>query len=204
MPNDELELPPEPIADDATTCVRFVKDALQLELDYTPDTLPVLDHYVRTRAGVGQASEEVRDLLTPTLGAYFGEVVRRSLSGVRWHIPGVREDLTNYRLEFDSIFLHFNPLGIAREVLDQDEVEGFGASFQVLDEARAELERALAETGEVSADDYYSFTVRHETLDQVISILTGLEQRHEATPRQFGPEVYRAASGEVLGRGGSS
>ena len=204
MPNAELDLPPEPIADNANACVRFVQDALQLELDYTPDTLPILDHYVRTRAAIGQAGEEVRDLLTPALGAYFGEVVRRELSGVRWHIPVERDDFTSYRLEFESIFLHFNPLGIAREVLEQEDVDGFGATFQVLDEARAALEHALEESGSVSVDDYYSFTVRHETLDQVISILAGIEQHHSGPPRTFGPEVYRAASGEVLGRGDSS
>ena len=203
MPDEELDLPPDPIADNANACVRFVQDALKLELDFTPDTLPFLDHYVRTRASAGQAGEEVRDLLTPALGAYFGEVIRRGVSGVRWHVPADREDFASYRLEFDAIFLHFNPLGIAREVLERDEVEGSGAGFQVLDEARAPLEHALEETGQVSVEDYYTFSVRHETLEQVVSILAGMEQLHSGPPRHFGPEVYRAASGEVLGRGSS-
>jgi hypothetical protein len=196
---------PEVIADAAKACVRFVQDALSLELDFTPDTLPILDHYVRTRAVVGQAGEEVRDLLTPALGAYFGEVVRRGLPSARWHVPDDLDDFPSYRLEFDSIFLHFNPLGVAREVLEQDDVDGFGVTFQVLDEARATLEDALQQGGEVSAEDYYSFTVRHETLEQVVSVLTALELQHaspDRTPRRFGPEVYRAAAGETLARGG--
>lgn len=215
MASVESEDLPGPIADSAAACVRFVQDALQLALDFTPETLPILDHYVRTRAvigagqagigGAGQAGEEVRDLLTPALGAYFGEVVRRSFPGIRWHVPAADpEDFTAYRLEFDAIFLHFNPLGVAREVLEQDDIEGFGASFQVLDEARAAIESALEQGGAVAAEDYYSFTIRFETLESVISVLAGLEQQHENTPRHFGPEVYRAASGEVLGRGGSS
>lgn len=199
-----LEPAPAPIDDLALGCVRFVKDALSLELDFTPETLPILDHYARTGAGAGEAQAEVRDLLTPALGAYFGEVVRRSVPGVRWHVPADLEDYGSYRLEFELIFLHFNPLGIAREVLEQDEVEESGAAFQVLDEAKAPLHEALEQSGAVSEDDYYSFTIRHETLELVISVLSALERTNQSPPRRFGPEVYRAAAGETLGRGGSS
>ncbi|HKP62705.1 MAG TPA: hypothetical protein VJV78_38480 [Polyangiales bacterium] len=206
MPSDE-ELPEAPaaIADAARVCVKFVQESLQLALDFTPDTLPFLDHYVRTNAGVGQAAEEVRDLLTPPLGAYFGEVVRRALPGVRWHIPGYDpSDYTGYRLEFETIFLHFNPMGIAREALEQTDVPGFGANFQVLDEARQELERALEQAGMISVDDYYTFSVRYETLEHVSAVLSALEVKTQSTPRTFGPEVYRVASGESLDRGESS
>ncbi|HKU39812.1 MAG TPA: hypothetical protein VJR89_16745 [Polyangiales bacterium] len=204
MPSDQ-ELPeaPAPITDAAAACVRFVQESLQLALDFTSDTLPFLDHYVRTQAD--GAGDEVRDLLTPALGAYFGEVVRRAIPGVRWHVPSYDiEDFTTYRLEFETIFLHFNPMGIAREALEQDDVPGFGATFQVLDEARPELERALETAGTVSVDDYYSFSVRFETLEHVVSVLTGLEAKQSGAPRTFGPEVYRAASGESLDRGRSS
>jgi hypothetical protein len=204
MSEFELEAAPAPIEDLAQACARFVKEALSLDVDGTPETLPILDHYARTRAGAGQAREEVRDLLTPALGAYFGEVVRRALPGVRWHVPADAEDYASYRLEFELIFLHFNPLGIAREVLEQDEVEESGATFQVLDEAREALHGALEETGGVSLDDYYSFTIRFETLEQVISVLSALEHATQTTPRRFGPEVYRAAAGETVGKGDSS
>jgi hypothetical protein len=204
MAEAELEAAPAPIDDLAQACSRFVKEALSLDLDFAPETLPILDHYARTRAGAGEAREEVRDLLTPSLGAYFGEVVRRSIPGVRWRVPADGEDYASYRLEFELIFLHFNPLGIAREVLEQDEVEGSGASFQVLDEARIALHEALEQSGGVSLDDYYSFTIRYETLELVISVLSELERSTQTTPRRFGAEVYRAASGETLGQGDTS
>jgi hypothetical protein len=204
MPDFELEPAPAPIDDLAGACMRFVKEALSLELDFTPETLPILDHYARTRGGAGQASEEVRDLLTPALGAYLGEVIRRTVPGVRWRVPADLDDYASYRLEFELVFLHFNPLGIAREVLDQEEVEDSGASFQVLDEAKESLHAALEESGGVSVEDYYSFTIRFETLELVISVLSVLERTTQATPRRFGPEVYRAASGETLGQDGAS
>ena len=136
----EAAVLPLQIGEWAETCRLFVKEALKLELDYTPDTLPLLDHYVRTKAQA--PSTEVRDLLAPPLGAYFGEVVRRSMQGVRWHAPDEHYEL--YRLEFEAVFLHFNPLGIAAEALAGEDVEGFGAHFQILDESREIVEEALA------------------------------------------------------------
>lgn len=190
---------PSPIDEWAQACVRFVHDAVALTLDFTPETLPILDHYVRTKAN--RPTEQIRDLLTPALGAYFGEVVRRSMEGVRWHAGG--EDQAAYRIEFDAVFLHFNPLGIAREILAQEESD-LPANFQLLDEARIPVEDALAQDGEVRSEDYYSFTIRYETLELVVSVLGALEVAQQASPRRFGPEVYRAAAGETLGAGDAS
>ncbi|HEX2676626.1 MAG TPA: hypothetical protein VHM19_08295 [Polyangiales bacterium] len=188
-------MPPAQIDDLATTCVKYVKDATGLTLDYTAETLPILDHYVRTNAGAA-APDEVRDLLAPTLGAYFGEVVSRTLPGARWHSPDA--DYTDYRIEFDPFFLCFNPLGVAAEVLAGDDVEGYGAHFQLLDDARAAVEEALARSSSVSADDYYSFTVRYETLELVTQVLLGLEHASHEQPRRFGADVYRAAAGQPV------
>jgi hypothetical protein len=194
MQEADAELPAQ-IRDWAEACRGFVKEALGIELDFTPETLPLLDHYIRIKAT--PTSEEVRDLLTPPLGAYFGEVVHRQLAaeGVRWHAPD--DDYEHYRLEFEAFFLHFNPLGIALEVLVQDDAEGFGAHFQVLDEARAHLEAALSEREAVRAEDYYTFTMRYETLELVVAVLRDQESRHAGQPRRFSREVYRAASGEL-------
>jgi hypothetical protein len=185
-----LSLPPPEIADLADSCVRFVRDALGLELDYTTDTLPILDHYLRERAR--GASEAVIDLLAPAAGAYFGEVVRRQMAGARWHSP--KDDYAAYRLEFDPFFLCFNPIGIAREVLTSRDAEDWGTHFQVLDDARQLVSDALA-GNEVESDDYYTFSVRFETLEQVADLLSGLEEAR-AERRHFGPEVYRAVHGE--------
>lgn len=197
MPESERDIPPQ-IQEWAESCRAFVKEAVGVELDYTPDTLPLLDHYVRVKAtadGARRPSTEIRDLLTPPLGAYFGEVVRRSMAGVRWHAPD--EDYEAYRLEFDGIFLHFNPLGVSAETLAGDDVEGFGAHFQILDETRGLVESVLSQNEAVTADDYYSFTVRFETLESVVAALLGYENQHSTQPRRFGRDVYRAASGEV-------
>ena len=180
----------------AQTCVKYVQEALGLKLDFTPETLPILDHYVRTK--VGNTNEELAQLLISTLGTYFGEVIRQTL-GAHWYAPG--EEYTEYRLEFAPFFLHFNPLGVAAEVIQGEDVDGYGTHFQILDEARDVVEDALAKNETVSVDEYYSFTIRYETLELVTSVLMGLESLNQKLPRTFGPEVYRAARGTPKSQG---
>ena len=73
---------PSEIVDLSQACVRYVHDSLGFALDFTRETLPVLDHYLRQ--SVRGARDEAVDLMARVAGAYFGEVVRRSLPGVRW------------------------------------------------------------------------------------------------------------------------
>jgi hypothetical protein len=189
-PSVEPSAPPV-IAQLADGCVRFVQQALNLPLDYTPETLPILDHYVRERGRDGR--EEIAGLLAPPTGAYFGEVARRSLSHVRWHCHG--DEYDSFRLEFEPFFLSFNPIGVATEVIREGQATGPGAFFDVLDEARDLLKEALAKHARVPTEDYYTFTMRYEVLEQVTALLFALEAERKER-RHFGPEVYRAARGE--------
>lgn len=184
--------PPTGIGDLARSCVRFVKDALGIELDYSSDTLPVLDHYIRSRLEV--SGDEILGLLAPTTGAYFGEVVRRGMAGARWHTAG--ELYPSYRLEFEPFYLCFNPIGIAVEVITRMDAGDWSAHFSMLDEARATVEHALDQNPSVEEDDYYTFSVRFEVLQQVAELLGAIESRLPGPRRTFGPEVYRAAHGE--------
>lgn len=190
----ELEAAPPEIADLAASCVRFVTEALALTLDYTPETLPVLDHYVRERV-TDDSPPEIVELIARTAGAYFGELVRRCLPGARWHAPdGAYSD---FRIEFDPFFLCFNPIGVAQEVIVMDDVSGWGAHFQVLDDARIAVAQALGTVEDVAPDDYYTFSMRLEVLQQIADVLGGLEAT-QSSPRHFGRDVYAAAAGTGL------
>jgi len=180
-------------------CVHFVQKALSLPLDYTPETLPILDHYIRERGRDGR--EAVSELLAPPTGAYFGEVVRRTLGQVRWHCPG--DEYDRFRLEMEPFFLSFNPIGVATEVIRQGQATGPGAFFDVLDEARDVLKETLNKHSRVPTEDYYTFTMRYEVLVQVAEVLFALESTRKER-RHFGPEVYRAARGEPSSAGGKA
>lgn len=193
--NQDAPQAPEEIAQLAEACVRYVREALQLTLDYSPETLPILDHYLRERAS--GAEEGVIELLAPTAGAYFGEVVRRHVAGARWHCPD--DEYPAYRIEFEPFFLAFNPIGVALEVLYAQDVPGWGAHFQLLDDGRARVMAALEQNPEVRPRDYYTLSMRYEVLEQVTALLTGLEAERDER-RVFGPEVYRAAEGKPRDR----
>jgi hypothetical protein len=183
--------PPPEVHELAQACVGFVQQALGFTLDYAAETLPVLDHFLRGQVREAGAAAE---LVTSAAGAYFGEVVRRRMSGARWHSPA--GEYRGWRLEFEPFFLWFNPLGAAIEAASGEAHDGWNAHFQVLDEARAEAERSLAAAAEVRAEDYFTLSLRFEALEQIADVLGALETK-QAKPRHFGPEVYRAAAGEA-------
>jgi hypothetical protein len=194
-----FESAPDEVRDLAESCVRFVRDALQLELDYTPETLPILDHYLKERAA--EAQPELQELVAPATGAYFGEVIRRCMSGARWYAPA--GDYRGQRIEFDAFFLTFNPTGVAMEVLTGQDADGWGAHYHVLDEARSAVTASLEATAQVDNSDYFTLSLRLEVLQQIADVLMSLEHR-QPNPRHFGSDVYRAAEGDAASTGSVS
>jgi hypothetical protein len=185
--DEAQDSPPEMIQDLAAACVRFVHRALGLELDYTSDTLPLLDHYLRSAHGVSR--EEVLKLVVPAAGAYFGEVVRRQLGICHWYVPS--DEFSEARLEFEHYFLSFNPLGMALEAVLGEEASGYGSHLELARDERAMVHEALGRAGDVGSEDYYRLAVRYEVLELVTSLLGDKAAQHP-NPRSYGPEAYAA------------
>jgi hypothetical protein len=149
-----------------------VDKAVDLTLDFTPDTLPFLDHYRRhflTTVGTKDGKRdgwrpEFLQLVAPMVGCYFAEVVRRR-HDARWILPTA--EVSSWRMEFRRCFLFFNPLGMAVESFLEREVEGVPGAFQVAREDREPLARLLDSQAPVLERDFYSLTVRWETLDLI-------------------------------------
>ncbi len=185
---DEADAP-QVVLDLAESCVRFVHRSLGIALDYTPDTLPLLDHYLRGAHGVTQ--EEILSLVAPAAGAYFGEVVRRQLGPSRWYWTS--SEFSECRIEFERCFLAFNPIGIAMEAVLRSETDGYGSNLQLLKEEESLVREALERTaGDVDPDDYFRLAVRFEVIEQVVSILVERAILQNELSRRFGPEVYDA------------
>lgn len=166
--SDALSPPPEVVSDLASSCVRFVEKALGLTLDYTQDTLPLLDHYV---AEAEEVSEEILSLLAPACGAYFGEVVRRHFGEGAWHLPA-DDDWSELALELPSASIRFNPMAVAIEVATGDTTEGFNGHFAVAEGDRELARAAVERLGEVEEAAYFTFAVRFDVLAQVHATLT--------------------------------
>jgi hypothetical protein len=151
-----------PVMDLTVACVTSVKNALGLDLDLTQDTLPILDHYAKLG---GSPRDEVVSLLAPMCGAYFGELVRRELGDGVWRTDS--EEHSEWRMSFERCSLTFNPIGVALEVLLEQDVPDWGAHLQPAPEHQLRVKKALDVFGDVRDRDYYTFAVRYEAIEQV-------------------------------------
>ena len=200
MTSDETPTSAGPLSIDelASACVQYVHRALGIELDFTPDTLPILDHYLQGLL-TDDPKEEITNLVVTSAGAYFGEVVRRTLGHARWHVAV--EDPTDWRLELEHVFLFFNPLGMAREAIVGAEQPGWLAHLEVLPRDRPLLDQSLERMGDVREDDYYRLAIRYEVIEQVLSALEGASIAREARDELFTPAVYAATARALRGEG---
>lgn len=178
---------PDAVLERAASCVRFVLLSLKIELDFTPETMSLVDHWL---SNAREADDTAVPLVAEAAGAYFGEVVRRAIPGARWHVGRTPEE---WRIELDHVFLSFNPLGVAHEALGEDDAPGWRAHLEVLKEDRALLEQTLSRLGDVREDDYYRLSVRWEVIEHVVAALESAAVARGETERRFSPSVYAAA-----------
>lgn len=179
-----MDEPDKNIVDLTAACILAVEEVAKVRLDFTQDTLPFLDYYLMSARDV---REEAHALIAQMVGVYFGEVIRRSLGPARWYTP--RDQPENYRLEFDEVFLSFNPVGIAYEALTEAESEGFGAHLELRPAERATVKEALERFGSERDEDYYRFGVRFEVIEQVVHTLLSRRSDRDLT-RVYGAEDY--------------
>jgi len=155
--------PPEPVPEYATACLEYVRRALGFELDFTAETLPVLDHYVTTVRETLTERPEIAGLVARAAGAYFGEVVRTVIPGF-WRIPS--PNVHDFQLCARLAFLWVNPVGIAYDALyGGSDHDGPRSMLRCAPEDREFLERRLATLPPVPEDQYYLFTTRLEVLE---------------------------------------
>lgn len=168
-------------------CVRLVHKATGLNLDGSPDTLPLLDHYL---VQLRPEKEEIRNLVAAAAGAYFGELVRARFP-CRWHAPP--EDYGAWRIEFGHVFLHFNPIAFAHEAILRAEVVEGGAGFGVLDRDLDALREGLEALGSIGEEDYYRLSTRYEVLATLVDRLTARKLTSANPTESFDATVYRMA-----------
>lgn len=152
---------PELVSELAGSCVRFVHGAVGVQLDFTHETLPVLDHYLRNARVEVQQRPETADLLTQSLGAYFGMVLAAGFGGL-WRVPST--DVHEWFLYLQPAFLAVNPIGVACDVLfEGGRHDGPSGELRVAASERALIAERLQSVSPVPEDEYYTFVARYET-----------------------------------------
>jgi hypothetical protein len=178
--------PPPNVAELAAACVRFVATRYGVALDFAPETLSFVDHWLREARGELAERPEAAEIVQAAAGAYLGEVIRLAFGGY-WVAEG---DHADWRLELERVYCAFNPIGMAREALLLEPAEGWHAHFE-LDPGEAEaIERRLAALPPAPDEEYYAPSTRFDVVSILFEALrTGMRARGLSDVR-FTPEDY--------------
>lgn len=187
---------PDSIVELYQACVGYVKAAVGIELDFSPETLPILDHYMTISRESLVAQPTVEPLLVRAVGAYFGELVRRRINGI-WRIPSV--DAATWRICGRSAYFAFNPVGIVAECLMQKE-DGPGPSGEIRlpRQDRRLITERLALMPDVPEDEYYLLSTRLEVIEVIAETLQMAAEQGEGGGTRYEAEDYEYDL-EVLG-----
>jgi hypothetical protein len=181
------EASPENVAELAASCARFVHAKYGVPLDGTSDTLSLLDQYVRDARAELKEEDPKLDLLSATIGAYLGEVLRRAFGG-NWFAAG---DYGGWRLDMTRVYLTFNPLGMAREALTRRPAEGWHAHLEMDDAEKDEVERRLEALPAVDDDEFYLPSTRYDVVALAVEALRAKMVADGTGDVIFTPDDYR-------------
>lgn len=154
---------PGKVQEYADQAVAYVRRALGMTLEFDSDTLPILDHYLRS---VPEDQKAAAELIVVTAGAYFGEVVRRHLGG-RWELG---DDAKEWRVVLPA-GLHFAPAGMAAAAIVQQELGDMDTALDAPPRMKTYLQAALERMGDVSEDAYFSLSGRLDTIEHLHEVL---------------------------------
>jgi len=191
-PFSEGEAPPD--SDDlgelAQACERYVERAVGIQLDSTPDTLPVLDHYVRLARASVDERPELLPVVARVVAAYFGHLICSQL-GFFWRRPS--PDVHTWQLCGGTAMLAINPVGVAYDALHVSaEHDGPSSQLRVGREERAAVDRRLHALPPVAEEDYFTLSTRWEVLEVAIEALRGEMLREGLSDVRFELDDYAA------------
>jgi len=161
---------PELIADLSEGCIKAVEKSLSLTLDRTQDTLPILDHYLRTAK---TDNPDVLRLTAQMAGAYFGELAA-TLGPSTWVLPTGPEEVPE--LHFDTLDVVIHPVELALEAILQENVDG-GPHIRIPTKYTTAVESSVEHMGTVDPDDFFRLTMRLEVLEQSCVVIASLKAK---------------------------
>jgi hypothetical protein len=167
--NDVAPAIPETVHELAVNCVQFVQAAVGMQLDFTHETLPILDHYARIARQEVATRPEAAPLLAQAMGAYFGQVVAAELTGF-WR--AVDADTNQWLLCLQPVFLALNPVGVGFDVLFcGTDHAGPSSELRLAQQDREMVELRIAALPETSEEDYFTFSTRFDVVQIATEVL---------------------------------
>lgn len=165
-------------------------------LDFSPETLSVLDHYAATVRGELRQRPELGPLVARAIGAYFGEVLRARFTGF-WRVPS--PNVHDWQLCSHVVFLWINPIGVGFDALyGNDEHEGPRSPLRTAPEDREFLQQRLEAMPPVPEDEYFLFTTRFEVIEACVEALRARLEESGYGGTEFTEEDYAEALVEPI------
>jgi hypothetical protein len=167
-----------------------VKRSLGTDLDFTPETLPLLDHYLSEVREELAVKPELAELTAHAAGAYFGEVLRRQMRGF-WDMPSA--SLHDFQICSSVAFVAINPFGVAYDALyGGSEHGGPRSNLRLAPEDHGYIAARLATVPEVPEDQYFLLTTRIEVIEITVEALRARLEEQGYSETEYTPEDYRA------------
>ena len=177
QPDPGTDHAPVEVEEYAKQAVEAVRRALDFDLEWDSETLPVMDHYLKE---VKSRDPAMVELVAAAGGAYFGEVVRRKLGG-RWELGDGGPEAWRLGL---STGLSFSPMGVAASVIVRGDLQDFDSALDATDDVRPSLERILGRMDAMAEDVFYSLCGRYDAVEHVHAVLLEEQRRAEEEARR--------------------
>jgi hypothetical protein len=159
--------------------------------------LSVLDYFIRQllkEEGNGDLPPvrdhrraDIMHLFAPTIGAYFGELVR-NLFPCRWRIE--TDNPKEWLIEFEHVPLRFNPIGAAAEAMAETDVPDWGCGLATARHVTEALRERLEVAPPVSEEDFFTLSTRLEVIQIAVDWLRAQHSRKQSTPPIISKEDY--------------
>lgn len=185
--------PPDRVADGAQSCILYVEKSLGVPLDYSTETLPVLDHYLREAGSPATNQPETALLLATVAGCYLGEVLR-ARHPLQWNLDDqpLRWSLTSHDARI-TIF----PAAIAYIAIEGIVAERSVEAFALDSKLKKALAQRLALLPPVSNEEYVAPSTRIEVIDIAFDLLAGDTWSPEHDHDDHSDHVHDAHCGHV-------
>jgi len=178
---------------------------LNFELDGTPTSLAVVDHYLSTARN--ESRPAILGLLAAGAGAYFGELLRDHF-GAFW--IGQTSDPRRLRILLAPAFIYFAPIDLAYEAIVAGPLSpedprhptgraldtGFHLRKKPADNRPDEasdhdwIDEQLTHLPPLPAEQFYSLTGRFETLEVIVDRLVNRRQMQGGAPGLLAVDDY--------------
>jgi hypothetical protein len=179
---------PAQIVDLSSNLADFVDKALGIRPDFSPETLSLVDHYATEARKHLTTRPELSDLTSQALGAYFGEVVRRSEGGL-WIIPS--PNFHDWRLCGSTAFVSINAIGVGYDALyGSTDHHGPSSAFKVAPEAQSAVTDRLERLPAVPDTEYFTLCTRLEVMQVVMEAVRAEQARRGYDEITFSAEDY--------------